>query len=84
MISPAAAVIAAVGVGDTGSQLLGGWLGDRIGRRNTMLLVGVGAALGANEPRHRRLRRIGPDLDSATTRRLGPSGPDADLHVATR
>ena len=33
----AGAVVAAVGVGDIGSQLLGGWLGDRIGRRHTML-----------------------------------------------
>ncbi|MBF6175162.1 MFS transporter [Nocardia blacklockiae] len=38
------AVVAAVGVGDIGSQLLGGWLGDRIGRRNTMLVGFVGAA----------------------------------------
>ena len=33
----AGAVVAAVGVGDIGSQLLGGWLGDRIGQRHTML-----------------------------------------------
>jgi MFS family permease len=33
-LSPTTAgtVIAALGVGDIGSQLLGGWLGDRIGR----------------------------------------------------
>ncbi len=39
-LSPATAgaVVAAVGVGDIGSQLLGGWLGDRIGRRHTMLV----------------------------------------------
>ncbi|MET8846892.1 MFS transporter [Amycolatopsis sp. NPDC004625] len=45
-LSPATAgaVVAAVGVGDIGSQLLGGWLGDRIGRRNTMLAGFVGAA----------------------------------------
>lgn len=50
-LSPATAgaVVAAVGVGDIGSQLLGGWLGDRIGRRNTMLVgfVGAAAALAA-------------------------------------
>ncbi len=46
-LSPATAgaVVAAVGVGDIGSQLLGGWLGDRIGRRNTMLVGFVGAAV---------------------------------------
>ncbi|WP_410643465.1 MFS transporter [Amycolatopsis sp. lyj-346] len=45
-LSPATAgtVVAAVGLGDVGSQLLGGWLGDRIGRRNTMLAGFVGAA----------------------------------------
>jgi MFS family permease len=41
----AGAVIAAVGVGDIGSQLLGGWLGDRIGRRNTMLVGFLGTAV---------------------------------------
>ncbi|ANN18828.1 MFS transporter [Amycolatopsis orientalis] len=46
-LSPATAgaVVAAVGVGDIGSQLLGGWLGDRIGRRNTMLVGHLGAAV---------------------------------------
>lgn len=46
-LSPATAgaVVAAVGLGDIGSQLLGGWLGDRIGRRNTMLVGFVGAAV---------------------------------------
>src|ERR1044071_6379270 len=34
----AGAVLAAIAVGDVGSQLLGGWLGDRIGRRRTMVL----------------------------------------------
>ncbi len=45
-LSPATAgsVVAAVGLGDIGSQLLGGWLGDRIGRRNTMLAGFIGAA----------------------------------------
>lgn len=45
----AGAVVAAVGVGDFGSQLLGGWLGDRLGRRRTMLLgfLGTAIALGA-------------------------------------
>jgi MFS family permease len=45
-LSPATAgtVVAAVGLGDIGSQLLGGWLGDRIGRRTTMLAGFVGAA----------------------------------------
>src|SRR4051812_43271228 len=50
-LSPATAgtVVAAVGLGDIGSQLLGGWLGDRIGRRNTMLagFLGAAAALAA-------------------------------------
>lgn len=46
-LSPAAvgAVVAAVGLGDIGSQLLGGWLGDRIGRRHTMLVGFSGAAV---------------------------------------
>ncbi|MEV6489193.1 MFS transporter, partial [Actinoplanes sp. NPDC051633] len=46
-LSPATAgaVIAAVGVGDIGSQLLGGWLGDRIGRRRTMLAGFLGTAV---------------------------------------
>ncbi|MEV6241102.1 MFS transporter [Lentzea sp. NPDC051838] len=46
-LSPATAgaVVAAVGAGDIGSQVLGGWLGDRIGRRNTMLVGFVGAAI---------------------------------------
>ncbi len=46
-LSPATAgaVIAAVGVGDIGSQLLGGWLGDRIGRRHTMLVGFLGTAV---------------------------------------
>ncbi|MET8982275.1 MFS transporter [Streptomyces sp. NPDC004539] len=47
------AVVAAVGAGGVGSQILGGWLSDRIGRRHTMLagflgtavaLVGLGSA----------------------------------------
>ncbi|WP_405058571.1 MFS transporter [Kribbella sp. NBC_01505] len=41
----AGAVIAAVGAGDIGSQLLGGWLSDRIGRRNTMLIGFLGSAV---------------------------------------
>ncbi|WP_410606724.1 MFS transporter [Amycolatopsis sp. lyj-109] len=46
-LTPATAgsVVAAVGLGDIGSQLLGGWLGDRIGRRNTMLAGFLGAAV---------------------------------------
>ncbi|MDQ7808664.1 MFS transporter [Amycolatopsis sp. A133] len=46
-LSPATAgtVVAAVGAGDIGSQLLGGWLGDRIGRRTTMLVGFLGAAV---------------------------------------
>ncbi|NEB02734.1 MFS transporter [Streptomyces sp. SID13726] len=49
----AGAVVAAVGAGGIGSQILGGWLSDRIGRRHTMLagflgtavaLVGLGSA----------------------------------------
>ncbi|MFB9683471.1 MFS transporter [Amycolatopsis plumensis] len=45
-LSPATAggVVAAVGLGDVGSQVLGGWLGDRIGRRNTMLAGFLGSA----------------------------------------
>jgi MFS family permease len=38
-------VVAAVGVGDVGSQLLGGWLSDRIGRRHTMLIGFLGTAV---------------------------------------
>src|SRR4051794_31453970 len=41
----AGAMVAAVGVGDIGSQLLGGWLGDRIGRRHTMLVGFLGTAV---------------------------------------
>jgi MFS family permease len=41
----AGAVVAAVGVGDIASQLLGGWLGDRIGRRHTMLVGFLGTAV---------------------------------------
>lgn len=41
----AGVVIAAVGIGDIGSQLLGGWLGDRIGRRHTMLIGFLGTAV---------------------------------------
>ncbi|MFI6042111.1 MFS transporter [Nocardia sp. NPDC051321] len=41
----AGAVVAAVGIGDFGSQLLGGWLGDRLGRRQTMLLGFLGTAI---------------------------------------
>ena len=44
-LETAGAVVAAVGVGDIGSQLLGGWLGDRIGRRHTMLVGFVGTAV---------------------------------------
>jgi MFS family permease len=41
----AGAVMAAVGAGGIGSQLLGGWLGDRIGRRHTMLVGFLGTAV---------------------------------------
>src|SRR5918992_482327 len=41
----AGAVVAAVGIGVIGSQLLGGWLGDRIGRRHTMLVGFMGTAV---------------------------------------
>jgi MFS family permease len=44
-LATAGAVVAAVGVGDVGSQLLGGWLGDRIGRRHTMLVGFFGTAV---------------------------------------
>jgi MFS family permease len=44
-LATAGAVVAAVGVGDVGSQLLGGWLGDRIGRRHTMLVGFLGTAV---------------------------------------
>jgi MFS family permease len=46
-LSPTAAgaVVAAVGVGSIGSHLLGGWLGDRIGRRHTMLVGFLGSAV---------------------------------------
>jgi MFS family permease len=47
-MTPAAAgaVAAGVGAGTIASQLLGGWLSDRIGRRDTMLVGFVGTALG--------------------------------------
>ncbi|MFI7705539.1 MFS transporter [Nonomuraea sp. NPDC049480] len=41
----AGAVVAAVGAGGIGSQMLGGWLGDRIGRRHTMLVGFLGTAV---------------------------------------
>ncbi|NUS44495.1 MAG: MFS transporter, partial [Mycobacteriaceae bacterium] len=41
----AGAVVATVGIGGVGSQILGGRLGDRIGRRNTMLIGFLGTAL---------------------------------------
>jgi len=43
----AGAVAAAVGAGSVASQLVGGWLADRVGRRVTMLMCffGTGAAL---------------------------------------
>lgn len=41
----AGAVAAAVGAGGIGSQMLGGWLGDRIGRRHTMLVGFLGTAV---------------------------------------
>jgi MFS family permease len=44
-LATAGAVVAAVGAGVIGSQLLGGWLGDRIGRRHTMLVGFVGTAI---------------------------------------
>jgi MFS family permease len=44
-LATAGAVVAAVGVGDVGSQLLGGWLGDWIGRRHTMLVGFLGTAV---------------------------------------
>ncbi len=44
-LTTAGVVIAAVGVGDIGSQLLGGWLSDRIGRRNSMLVGFLGTAV---------------------------------------
>ncbi len=44
-LATAGAVVAAVGVGVIGSQLLGGWLGDRIGRRHTMLVGFLGTAI---------------------------------------
>ena len=44
-LATAGAVVAAVGAGDVGSQLLGGWLGDRIGRRHTMLVGFLGTAV---------------------------------------
>jgi MFS family permease len=44
-LATAGAVVAAVGIGDIGSHLLGGWLGDRIGRRHTMLVGFLGTAV---------------------------------------
>ena len=47
--STAGGVVAAVGAGSVTSQFVGGWLTDRIGRRNTMLIgfLGTAAALVA-------------------------------------
>lgn len=42
----AGAVAAGLGAGAFASHLLGGWLADRIGRRDTMLVGFVGTALG--------------------------------------
>ena len=46
-VGTAGAVAAAVGAGSVVSQLVGGWLADRVGRRFTMLMCffGTGAAL---------------------------------------
>jgi MFS family permease len=44
-LATAGAVVAAVGAGNIGSQLLGGWLSDRLGRRHTMLAGFIGSAL---------------------------------------
>src|SRR4051812_6237177 len=44
-LSTAGAVVAAIGLGAIGSQVLGGWLGDVIGRRNTMLVGFLGTAV---------------------------------------
>ncbi|MFI6395098.1 MFS transporter [Nonomuraea sp. NPDC050540] len=41
----AGAVVAAIGAGGIASQMLGGWLGDRIGRRHTMLVGFLGTAV---------------------------------------
>ncbi|MFI6505796.1 MFS transporter [Nonomuraea typhae] len=41
----AGAVIAVIGAGTIGSQVLGGWLGDRIGRRHTMVVGFLGTAV---------------------------------------
>lgn len=45
-VATAGAVAAAVGAGSVASQLLGGWLSDRVGRRHTMLVGFAGTALG--------------------------------------
>jgi MFS family permease len=42
----AGAVTAAAGAGTVASQLLGGWMSDRIGRRHTMLIGFVTTAIG--------------------------------------
>lgn len=42
--STAGGVVAAVGAGSVTSQFVGGWLTDRIGRRNTMLIGFLGSA----------------------------------------
>jgi len=44
-VATAGVVVAAIGVGTTGSLLLGGWMSDRIGRRHTMLLGHVGTTV---------------------------------------
>ena len=58
-LATAGAVVAAVGVGEVGSQLLGGWLGDRIGRRHTMLVGFLGTAVALiRSARRRRMPAI--------------------------
>lgn len=44
-VATAGVVVAAIGVGTTGSLLLGGWMSDRVGRRHTMLLGHVGTTV---------------------------------------
>jgi MFS family permease len=45
-LAAAGGVAAAVGAGSIGAQLVGGWLSDRIGRRDTMLVGFAGHVLG--------------------------------------
>jgi hypothetical protein len=88
----AGAVVAAVGIGDIGSQLLGGWLGDRTGRRHTIL--DASARDGRRRPRAGDIRcgarperdpdRRRPTHCGTAARRPGYSLGSGGFHAAGR